>query len=256
MGTGFLKVQLYTGDYALHGDTVTVLIKKDGEILHTLQTDENGSTEVIPIESPSLENLDEMEQGRELFTTVDVEVPAINGYKAAKIFGVQIFDGIQSNLPVRLEPLVQGDPNTETIIHIPREHGVDIDRDNGAPDNHEPGDGPEDAAVPASDPPPSFDPESYAQRALDDFGDDPEALITPLNVPLANQVVVPDFITVHLGTPSATASSVRVPFKEYIKNVVSSEIYPFWAPAAIEANTHAIVSFTLNRLFTEKRPLR
>ena len=50
MGSGFLRVQLYVGDYALHGDSVTVLVKKDGAILHTLQSDENGTTETVPIE--------------------------------------------------------------------------------------------------------------------------------------------------------------------------------------------------------------
>ena len=304
-GLGFLKIQLYTGDFALHGDSVRVLVKRDDAILHTLQSDENGSTEVVSLEAPSLENEDGLELGKDFFATVDVEVPAAQGFKAVKVYGVQIFDGQTSILNVQLVPIAPGDAE-EIDIYVPCEHGVDIDSDNGAAENHEPGQGPEGDAVNSGDeelavddwpdpskrfphdpameewppesiiddtqdfqlgridPPPieplgieplSIDPESYAQQAMEAFDDDPAALITPLVVPLANEVVIPDFITVHLGTPNAAARNVRVPFKEYIKNVVSSEIYPFWDRAAIEANTHAIVSFTLNRLFTEIRRL-
>ena len=42
-----------------------------------------------------------------------------------------------------------------------------------------------------------------------------------------------------------------VPFKEYIKNVASSEIYSTWPKQTIYANVIAIISFTLNRVFTE-----
>ena len=62
---------------------------------------------------------------------------------------------------------------------------------------------------------------------------------------------IPETIVVHLGAPSASAENVTVPFTDYIKNVVSSEIYPTWEPAALEANTLAIISFALNRYYTE-----
>ena len=62
---------------------------------------------------------------------------------------------------------------------------------------------------------------------------------------------IPETIVVHLGAPSASAQNVTVPFTDYIKNVVSSEIYPTWEPAALEANTLAIISFALNRYYTE-----
>ncbi|MBE6949918.1 MAG: spore cortex-lytic protein [Ruminococcaceae bacterium] len=62
---------------------------------------------------------------------------------------------------------------------------------------------------------------------------------------------VPRNITVHLGPPSANAENVTVPFIDYVKNVASSEIYPTWEPAALRANILAIVSFALNRVYTE-----
>lgn len=65
------------------------------------------------------------------------------------------------------------------------------------------------------------------------------------------QVVIPNPITVHLGAPSASASNVQVSFPDYVKNVASSEIYPTWPEAALTANIYAIITFALNRVYTE-----
>lgn len=62
---------------------------------------------------------------------------------------------------------------------------------------------------------------------------------------------VPQQITVHLGAPSSNAANVTVSFPDYVKNVASSEIYPTWDESAIRANILAIVSFALNRVYTE-----
>lgn len=62
---------------------------------------------------------------------------------------------------------------------------------------------------------------------------------------------VPQQITVHLGSPSSNAANVTVPFSDYVKNVASSEIYPTWDESALRANILAIVSFALNRVYTE-----
>lgn len=63
--------------------------------------------------------------------------------------------------------------------------------------------------------------------------------------------IVPEFITVHLGKPSAAARNVRVPFSQYIKNVASSEIYPTWPESSLRANIYAEITFALNRIYTE-----
>ncbi len=63
--------------------------------------------------------------------------------------------------------------------------------------------------------------------------------------------VIPEFITVHLGTPSSNAPNVTVPFIDYIKNVASSEIYPTWPENALRANIYAQLSFALNKIYTE-----
>ena len=62
---------------------------------------------------------------------------------------------------------------------------------------------------------------------------------------------IPEQITVHLGTPSSNAPNVTVSFSDYVKNVASSEIYPTWDESALRANILAIVSFALNRVYTE-----
>lgn len=62
---------------------------------------------------------------------------------------------------------------------------------------------------------------------------------------------VPQRIVVHLGAPSVPAANVTVDFVDYVKNVASSEIYPTWEESALRANILAIVSFALNRVYTE-----
>ena len=62
---------------------------------------------------------------------------------------------------------------------------------------------------------------------------------------------VPQQITVHLGPPNSNAENVTVSFVDYVKNVASSEIYPTWEDSALRANIYAIVSFALNRVYTE-----
>ena len=62
---------------------------------------------------------------------------------------------------------------------------------------------------------------------------------------------IPQQITVHLGPPNSNAPNVTVSFSDYVKNVASSEIYPTWEESALRANILAIVSFALNRVYTE-----
>ena len=62
---------------------------------------------------------------------------------------------------------------------------------------------------------------------------------------------IPEQITVHLGEPDEPASNVTVSFTQYVKNVASSEVYPTWDESALRANILAIISFALNRVYTE-----
>lgn len=83
----------------------------------------------------------------------------------------------------------------------------------------------------------------------------PEDEIKPIDESgeiVLSRVVIPEYIIVHDGAPSdSTAANYYVRYRDYIKNVVSSEIYATWPESAIYANTLAIMSFTLNRVYTE-----
>lgn len=91
------------------------------------------------------------------------------------------------------------------------------------------------------------------------FGDYPPKIAEPEINPAAetgeivlSQVVIPEYVIVHDGPPTDTsAANHYVRFRDYIKNVASSEIYATWPEATIQANVLAILSFTLNRVFTE-----
>ncbi|MGL5614618.1 MAG: hypothetical protein ACRDD2_00065, partial [Sarcina sp.] len=84
----------------------------------------------------------------------------------------------------------------------------------------------------------------------------PETAIKTLNkdgiYSVLNKVVVPEQIIVHAGDPSDnSAPNYTVKFIDYIKNVACSELYPTWEENALRANIYCILSFTLNRIYTE-----
>ena len=83
----------------------------------------------------------------------------------------------------------------------------------------------------------------------------PEEEVKPVNETgeiVLSRVVVPEYVIVHDGSPSdSTAADYYVRYQDYIKNVACSEIYSTWPEAAIRANVLAIMSFTLNRVYTE-----
>ncbi|WP_429145641.1 peptidoglycan-binding protein [Anaerotaenia torta] len=82
----------------------------------------------------------------------------------------------------------------------------------------------------------------------------PEAEVKPTDESgeiVLSRVVVPEFVVVHDGPPASQATNHYVRFRDYIKNVASSEIYATWPEQTIYANVLAILSFTMNRVYTE-----
>ncbi|WMC92043.1 peptidoglycan-binding protein [Kineothrix sp. MB12-C1] len=83
----------------------------------------------------------------------------------------------------------------------------------------------------------------------------PEDEIKPMDETgeiVLSRVVIPEFIVVHDGVPSdASAPNYYVRYKDYIKNVASSEVYATWPESSLYANILAIMSVTLNRVYTE-----
>ena len=133
------------------------------------------------------------------------------GYITQHIYGVQIVDTETAILPVNMKPLAQGETRSDNFIYI-SPSGLLIPLQ-GTPE------GPPD---------------------------------TPATARVLPALLIPDYITVHLGAPSdASARNVRVRFTDYIKNVTSSEIYSTWPTNSLTSNIHAIVSFALNRVYTE-----
>lgn len=84
---------------------------------------------------------------------------------------------------------------------------------------------------------------------------EPEEEVKPLPPPtgfvVLDEVVIPEYVVVHMGDPRSGAENIYVPYKDYIKNVASGEIYSTWDREAILANILAIQSFVLNRVYTE-----
>ena len=91
------------------------------------------------------------------------------------------------------------------------------------------------------------------------WGDYPPKIIEPEIKPVnesgeivLSRVVIPEYVVVHDGPPSdSAAENYYVGYKDYIKNVASSEIYATWPRETIIANILATQSFTLNRVYTE-----
>lgn len=91
------------------------------------------------------------------------------------------------------------------------------------------------------------------------FGEYPPKIPEPETKPIEDdgsivlsRVVTPEYVIVHDGPPSdSSANNYYVKYKDYIKNVASSEIYATWPESTIYANVLAIMSFTMNRVFTE-----
>ena len=134
------------------------------------------------------------------------------GFSPVAISGAELFSGQTSLQNVQLTPLIPG--STGAVIIVPPSTLF--------------GDYP--AKIPESE-----------IKPIDDRGEI-----------VLNEVVIPQTIVVHDGVPSdSTAKNYYVPFTDYIKNVASSEIYPTWPRETIKANVIAIISFTLNRSFTE-----
>ena len=83
----------------------------------------------------------------------------------------------------------------------------------------------------------------------------PEAEVKPMEETgeiVLSRVVVPEYVVVHDGSPDdSTASNYFVRYRDYIKNVACSEIYATWPAETLRANILAIMSFTLNRVYTE-----
>lgn len=216
--TGRLKIQCFRGqDYIpIDGAKITVKAAEGNESLGPidLTTDSAGLTKEVDLTAPPLEYSLDITNDKMPYSLYDITVER-DGFKTLTINGCQVLPTRVAYQICNLEPsLGRGDMRQEVISVQPNTlYG-------------------------------NFPPKIPEQE------DKP--LPPPSSGVVLPEPVVPEYITVHQGVPDdTTAQNYRVPFKDYIKNVASSEIYSTWTDSAIKANIFCIVSFTLNRIFTE-----
>lgn len=213
--SGTLRVSVISsvGMIPIENAAVVITYTRDPEtVLDTLTTDNSGRTPVITLPTPPLTL--SLSPGAELqpYSEYNITVTA-EGYEPVLVSGSELLSGELALQPVVMNPLaVTNQP--EEIIVIP-------------------------AHTLFGDYPPKI-PEDE-MKPMDERGEI-----------VLNRVVIPEYIIVHDGVPSdSSAANYWVRYKDYIKNVASCEIYSTWQEAAIYANILAIMSVTLNRVYTE-----
>ena len=176
-----------------------------------LNTDSSGQTAQVELPAPPLEY--SVEPSEQMpYSEYNIQVDA-PGYESVMVSGTEILPDVTAIQPIQMIPLETARENEETIV-IPDHTLYGI----------------------------------YPPKI-------PEAEIKPMDESgeiVLSRVVIPEYVVVHDGVPDdSTAGNYYVRYRDYIKNVVSSEIYATWEENAIYANTLAIMSFTLNRVYTE-----
>ena len=236
MGSGYLKVRVSEANEAIPIEGADVIIKDmSGQILYKLKTDASGVTETVLLYAPDKINTMNPNNIGPKYSIYRVEVYH-PGFVSEIINGVQIFDTIESEQNVEMHPFIQGGP-TVHVTNIPP-HGQVLQ----LPRNQI---GPPEGPATFSETGAAVNPAAALSAAPEAV---PEARLAGRTM---QRVIIPDFITVHLGRYNVAARNIRVPFPLYIKNVTSSEIYPTWPAASLEANIRAIINFALNRVYTE-----
>lgn len=215
MAIGYLAVQARIAHDALPLDGVHIRVLDDqGNSVYDLVTDENGETPAVP-----LETLDKQYSQNQYFAGLpylDYNVVAQKaGFDTLYVASIPIYDGETAVLPLTLLPMQQ-------IQRRPSQTRIFVGK-----------------------------PAVAMQEGRRQEGETEETAEQKAEERVLRQVVIPNPITVHLGAPGSYASNVKVSFPDYVKNVASSEIYPTWPDASLRANIYAIITFALNRVYTE-----
>ena len=174
-------------------------------------TDESGNSQMVTVKTPPLEYSMEPNEAQP-YSEVTVTVSA-QGYREITVSGVEVLPNETSIQEIELETLdAPGNPIDNIVIPAHTLYG----------------DYP--AKIPEAE-----------VKSVNDTGEI-----------VLSRVVIPEFVIVHDGVPTdPTAKNYYIRYRDYIKNVASSEIYATWPDAAIRANVLAIMSFMLNRIYTE-----
>ena len=212
---GRLQIQVTSEVTALPISDAVVRISYTGvpdSQLEELRTDSSGQTETIELETPPLEYSLNPAIESQPYSEYTLQIDA-PGYEPVSIAGAELLPTVTAVQNLALRPSDSGQSSEEVFV-IPAHtlYGV------------------------------------YPPKI-------PEEEIKPVSETgeiVLSRVVVPEYIVVHDGSPrDTTARNYYVKYKDYIKNVASSEIYATWPEDTIRANVLAIMSFTLNRVYTE-----
>lgn len=213
--TGTLQISVVSalGMSPISGATVTISYTGDPDsLIETLTTDESGQTPEINLKAPPRELSLTPDITEQPYSEYNIQVTA-EGFETVLVSGSEILAGAYSLQPIRMNPLDVTEEEEKVVVIPPHTLFGEY--------------------------PPKI----------------PEEEIKPMNETgeiVLSRVVIPEYVIVHDGDPEdPTARNYWVRYKDYIKNVASSEIYPTWSESAIYANILVIQSFTLNRIFTE-----
>lgn len=213
--TGTIKISVTSSLGMIPIQNAEISISYTGEpnsVLMNLTTDSSGQTGVVELPAPALELSMLPDPGEQPYSEYNISVTA-QGYEPVLVTGSEILPGELSLQPISMNPLE---------VTEEEEKRVDI------PDHTLFG---------------TFPPKI------------PEDEIKPMDESgeiVLSRVVIPEYIIVHDGVPNdPTARNYWVRYKDYIKNVASCEIYATWPESTLYANILAILSFTLNRVYTE-----
>ena len=212
--SGELAIELYDSSNRgpVRGAQVSIYRASDGEKIASYVSDEAGQIPDIRLETPPLEYSLESQAMGIPYGQYNIVVEAA-GYETLELTDAEVLPQELSLQPVPLIPVGSMTGKTEEIV---------------VPGNT--------LYVPGT---PKI-PETEVKP------------VTETGEIVLSRVVIPEYVIVHDGVPSdAKAKNYYVTYPDYIKNVASSEIYATWPDAAIRANVLAIMSFTLNRVYTE-----
>lgn len=212
---GYLQVDVVNEENNFPVTDAVVTVQEPGEggrILEELPTDQSGQTEQLELAAPDMALSLESQNTIRPYSVYNLKISA-PGYEDAEITGTEILPGVTAIQPVRLRPVKVSASETETV-RIPGHTLYETY------------------------------PPKIAETEVKPVRESGEIVLS--------RVVVPQTVVVHDGVPTdRSAKDYYVPYRDYIKNVASSEIYATWPQASIVANVLAIMSFTLNRVYTE-----
>lgn len=212
---GQLKIQVTSSIGSVPVSDATIEISYTGDpdsVIESLTTDENGQTPAVDLPAPPVEY--SMSPGEnQPYSEYNLTIRSKN-YESVTISGAQILSGVQGLQSVSLVPEETSLSTAETPIVI----------------------GPH--TLWGNYPP------KIAESEIKPVNETGEIVLS--------RVVIPEYVIVHDGSVGdKTAQNYYVRYKDYIKNVAACEIYSTWPKATLEANILAIMSFTLNRVYTE-----